>query len=122
MDARTLGVHRNRIRKTVVAWLDANPDAPVGRVTWLVSLDGQQITDIAVPAECANWLREDGYTVTVQYSAATLSRVERFRAAESALVALDVYTAPIPALEAARDEHAIAAVELANAVLSDLGR
>lgn len=63
MNARQLSTHRNRIRKTMAAWLDTNPDAP--RLRWTVALDGEQIETIEAPAGCADSLRDEGYTVTL---------------------------------------------------------
>lgn len=61
MNARTLGVHRNRIRRTAVIWLDIAPDAL--RQTWLISYDGEEIDTISAVTGCAESLREEGYTV-----------------------------------------------------------
>lgn len=61
MNARELGVHRNRIRKTWDAWVSMNPYAP--RLQWIVSLNDEPITTIVAPAECATDLEEHGYTV-----------------------------------------------------------
>jgi len=94
MNARTLGTHRNRIRRTAVAWLDIQPDAP--RQTWLISYDGEEIDTISAATGCAESLREEGYTVELtaptaeQRLAAIVELCQRFDAVSADADALRV--------------------------------